>query len=68
MAVITKEMKIAEALSYGDADKMAEVLYSFGMHCLHCALAHGETLEQAAATHNVDVDEMVAKLNEVAEG
>ena len=67
MAKITKDMKIVEALSLGDTEKMANVLYSFGMHCLHCALAHGETLEEAAMTHGVNVDEMVAKLNEIAE-
>lgn len=62
--MITKDMLIAEALEQGDAGKMAQVLSDFGMHCLHCALAHGETIEQAAEVHGVDVDEMVAKLNE----
>ena len=35
------------------------------MHCLHCMLAHGETIEEAAAVHGIDADELVAKLNAV---
>lgn len=65
--MITKDMLIIEALQVGQghgvADKMAEVLQSFGMHCLGCALARGETLAQAAEVHGVDADEMVAALN-----
>ena len=61
--MVTKEMLIGEALQHGNVEKMAEVLQSFGMHCLGCALARGETIEQAAAVHGVDVDEMVAALN-----
>lgn len=64
--MITKEMLIADALKKGNTEAMAEVLYSFGMHCLGCALSRGETIEQAAAVHGVDVDEMVAALNEAA--
>ena len=37
------------------------------MHCLGCALAHNETVEDAAAVHGVDVDALVDKLNEAAE-
>lgn len=64
MAKITKDMLIGEALKLGNVEKMAEVLQSFGMHCLGCALARGETLEEAAAVHGVDADEMVNALNE----
>lgn len=63
---ITKDMLIADALKQGNVEAMAEVLFSFGMHCLGCALARGETIEQAAAVHGVDADEMVAALNEAA--
>ena len=64
--MITKDMLIADALRQGNTEAMAEVLYSFGMHCLGCALAHGETIEQAAAVHGVNPEEMVAALNEAA--
>ena len=52
--MITKDMLIADAL------------FSVGMHCLGCALAHNETVEDAANAHGVDVDELVEKLNEAA--
>jgi len=64
--MITKDMLITDALRQGNVDAIAEVLYSFGMHCLGCALARGETIEQAAAVHGVDPDDMVAALNEAA--
>lgn len=67
MANITKDMLIVDALREGNVEKMAEVLHNFGMHCLGCALARGETIEEAAAVHGVDADEMVAALNEAAD-
>ncbi len=63
--MITKDMLIIDVLKQGDADKLATVLQESGMHCLHCMLAHGETIEQAAAVHGLDADELVAKLNAV---
>lgn len=63
--MITKDMLIIDILSKGDPDKLAEVLQNSGMHCLHCMLAHGETLEQAAAVHGIDVDKLCDELNAV---
>ena len=64
--MITKDMLIAGALKQGNVDGIANVLFSVGMHCLGCALAHNETVEDAANAHGVDVDELVEKLNEAA--
>ena len=61
--MITKDMTIADALEQGNKEAIAESLMAFGMHCFGCAMASGETVEQAAAVHGVDVDEMVAALN-----
>ncbi|MCL6629795.1 MAG: DUF1858 domain-containing protein, partial [Armatimonadetes bacterium] len=33
------------------------------MGCLVCMAASAETLEEGAATHNVDVDKLVEELN-----
>ena len=33
-----------------------------GMHCLGCALATAESLEQACAAHGVDPDEFLVEL------
>ncbi len=60
-------MLVIDILQQGNPDKLAEVLMESGMHCLHCTLAHGETLEQAAAVHGIDADELVEKLNAAVE-
>jgi len=61
---LSKEMLIADLLKTGNAEAKAEVLLGFGMHCLGCALAKGETLEEAAQVHNVDVGVMMKALEE----
>ncbi len=66
MGKITKNMLIADALQEGNTNAIAEVLYGVGMHCFGCAMARGETVEDAAAVHGVDVDELVANLNAAA--
>lgn len=40
------------------------VFQSIGMHCMGCAMASGETLEQACAVHGVDPDEFIVALKE----
>ncbi|HHX49265.1 MAG TPA: DUF1858 domain-containing protein [Clostridiales bacterium] len=67
MKKVTKESKIIDALQFGNQEAVAEVLYSYGMHCLGCALSRGETLEEAAAVHGVDPEELVDAINEVLE-
>jgi hybrid cluster-associated redox disulfide protein len=62
MKEITKTTTIFEAMKINPA--CAEVLFSVGMHCLGCAMSRGETIEQAAAAHNVDADELVKRMNE----
>ena len=67
--MINKNMKIAELLELNVSEekinKIAETLFSFGMHCLGCAMASGETLVEAAMVHGIDIDEMVEALNKV---
>ncbi len=65
--MITKDMLIIDVLAQGDPDKLANVLQESGMHCLHCMLAHGETLEEAANVHGIDADQLIEKLNAVCE-
>ena len=60
--MITKEMIIGEIVEKGE--KYIEILLAAGMHCLGCPASRGETLEEACAVHGIDVDELVAKLNE----
>ena len=59
--MITKDMTIAQVLQSNK--ELAAVFMSYGMHCFGCPRASGETVEQAAASHGVDLDEMLGKLN-----
>lgn len=60
MSQITKDTIISEILSI--APDSAPLFRAIGMHCLGCAMASGETLEQACAAHGVDADDMLSKL------
>lgn len=65
--IITPDTLIGDIIE-GDVniESVANVLTSVGMHCLGCAIAHGETVGEAAEVHNVDVNELIARLNEAA--
>mgnify|MGYP002625973920 CR=1 FL=1 len=40
-----------------------DVLMSIGMHCLGCAAASNETVEEACMVHGVNADEFLDALN-----
>ncbi|MGN1002633.1 MAG: DUF1858 domain-containing protein [Oscillospiraceae bacterium] len=61
MIEITKETVIADIMM--NAPETADLFYGIGMHCMGCAMASGENVEQACAAHGVDADAFVAKLN-----
>ena len=63
MKRITKNTTIGELLQV-DPD-IANVLTNIGMHCIGCALSSEENVEQACMAHGVDVDEFLAKCNDV---
>lgn len=62
MAKVNKDMTIREVLMR-DANT-APIFFEFGMHCIGCPSASGETLEEASLVHGIDVDELVGRLNE----
>ncbi|MFC1559637.1 DUF1858 domain-containing protein [Candidatus Margulisiibacteriota bacterium] len=57
---INENMTIAEVLKVKPA--AAKTFMSHGMHCVGCAIAAGETVGQAAATHGVDVKKLIEDL------
>jgi len=61
MFVIGKDTVIADILE--EAPETAPLFISIGMHCLGCAMSSDETVEEACAVHDVDVDEFVEALN-----
>lgn len=66
--MLSKDMLLIDAFKTEgvNIEAMADTLANFGMHCLGCALSHGETIEQAAFAHGIDVDEMLTALNEAS--
>jgi hybrid cluster-associated redox disulfide protein len=59
---ITKDMAIGEAVS-----KHPETIPVFlrnGLHCIGCAVANFENIEQGARAHGIDIDRLMKELNE----
>ena len=50
-------MTIGEILRTNPA--VAPVLLEAGMHCLGCPSAQGESLEEAAMVHGIDIDALM---------
>ena len=61
MADITKDMTIGEILRINP--DVAPILMEVGMHCLGCPSAQGESLEEAAMVHGMDIEELMGKIN-----
>lgn len=59
--MITKDMNILAILQKDE--RLADILVNAGMHCLGCAMAHYENLEQACAVHGIDADAIVTDMN-----
>ena len=57
---ITRETRIAEIIE--NCPQAMPAFMEIGMHCMGCALASGETLEQACLAHDVDPDEFLEQL------
>lgn len=60
MTGITKDMTIGEIIR-ANAD-VIPVLINAGMHCVGCPSAQGETLEEAAMVHGMNVDDLMSKI------
>ena len=57
---ITRETLISEIIEI--APQSMPAFQAIGMHCMGCALASGENLEQACYAHGVDPDEFISAL------
>ena len=60
MENITKDMTIGEILRKDP--EVAPVLMEAGMHCLGCPSAQGESLEEAAMVHGMDIDALMEQI------
>ncbi len=57
MYQVTKDTVIADIMR--NAPDTLPVFQSIGMHCMGCAMASGENIEQACCAHGVDPDEFL---------
>ena len=62
MEKVTKDMLIGDIIL--EDPTIAPILMACGMHCVGCPASKAESLEQAAAVHGLDVDELETKINE----
>lgn len=62
MAEITKDMTIGEIIRQDQS--IIPILMEAGMHCVGCPSAQGESLEEAAMVHDMDIDALMKAINE----
>ena len=65
MKKITKQMKIEEVIR--KHPQTIEVFAKYDFHCLGCAAASFETIEQGARAHGITPEELIEDLNKVIE-
>lgn len=58
---VDKTMIISEVLQLDQGT--IPIFFRNGLHCLGCAMASGETIEEACAVHGLDCDSLIAQLN-----
>lgn len=63
MTEITKDMTIGEILNANP--DVVPVLLDAGMHCLGCPASQAESLEEAAAVHGIDINDLMKKIEAV---
>ena len=61
---ITKDMTIGEIIV--NKPEVAPILMEAGMHCLGCPAAQGESLEEAAMVHGMDIDALMDRISALA--
>jgi hybrid cluster-associated redox disulfide protein len=59
---VTKKSLIGDILD--NEIETAQFFFEIGMHCLGCAMAHGETIEQACAVHGINSDALIGEINQ----
>ena len=62
MAQITTDMTIGEIIRIDQS--VIPILMEAGMHCIGCPSAQGETLEEAAMVHGMDIAALKKAINE----
>ncbi len=58
---VTKEMTIGQIISIDQ--NIIAILLHYGMHCIGCPSAQGESLEEACMVHGLKVEPLVDEIN-----
>ena len=64
MIEIKRDTIIGDVLDI--APQTAPLFMAIGMHCLGCPASRGETVEEACMVHGIDVEKLLALVNEEA--
>ncbi|MFA5515526.1 MAG: DUF1858 domain-containing protein [Desulfuromonadales bacterium] len=62
--MITREMTIAQIIRTWP--RTIAVFRRFGLECMDCQIAEFEAVEHGAGVHRVDIEQLLAELNEAA--
>ncbi len=68
MKKITKRSKLMDIVK--EKPESMEILGEYGLHCIGCAMAHFETLEQGCKAHGMsdkDIEKIVKEINSTKE-
>jgi hybrid cluster-associated redox disulfide protein len=63
MATITKDTIVGDILDI--APETAPAFLDIGMHCLGCPASRNETVEEACMVHDMPVEVLVDRLNDI---
>ena len=63
MKKIDKNMRIEEVIE--KHPETLEVFNKYRFHCIGCAAASFESIEDGAKAHNIDIEKLVEELNKV---
>lgn len=63
--MITKDMVIGEVINRHP--ELVRTFFANGMMCIGCPASQGESIDEAAAVHGLDADQLVNALNEALE-
>lgn len=61
--MVTKDSKILDVVQ--EVPESVAVFQSHGLGCVGCMLANFETLGEGAAAHGIDIDTLVADINNI---
>lgn len=59
---VSKDMTIADIIRVDTG--IIPILMDAGMHCVGCPSAQGESLEEAALVHGMDIDALMTSIND----